>query len=149
MKQSRQDIETTFLMRLFQKVKRCVSILQSCLLGVLWPDAVKEKIITQVYDAFDIFLWGSLTDIYDSPMMIKATPRLISEIKADERFDQAQLAKINPDNRQASSDIKEAYMSARFGKGVSSDAIATVIQKEAYIKEYLNKQNISVSTGIS
>jgi len=108
----------------------------------VWPDAVAEAIKTQVYDAFDIYLIGSYTDIYDCPFIIKAVPKLISEIKANENFDEDQLRKISPDNRHASSEIKEAYMASRFGKEGKTDAAATLILKEAYIKEYLNSNNM-------
>jgi len=109
----------------------------------VWPDAVEEAIKSQVYDAFDIYLMGNLTDIYDSPFIIKAVPKLISEIKANENFDEDQLRKISPDNRHASSDIKEAYMGARYGRESKSDSAATLILKEAYIKEYLNSENMA------
>jgi len=108
----------------------------------IWPDAVDEAIKTQVYDAFDIFLLGNLTSIYDSPFMIKGIPQQISRIKANENFDEEQVRKINPDNRFASSEIKEAYMNSRFSKIGNQDAAATVILKEAYIKEYLNSYNM-------
>jgi len=109
----------------------------------VWPDVVEEKIKSQVYDAFDIYLIGSLTSIYDSPFIIKAVPKLISQIKANENFDEDQLRKVNPDNKYASSEIKEAYMSSRFGKETRQDSAATLIQKEAYIKEYLNRDNMA------
>ena len=108
----------------------------------VWPDAVKEKVVTQVYDAFDIFLMGNLTEISDCPFVIKSVPRLVSQIKADESFDQDQVEKINPDNRMASSDIKEAYATARFSREHVTDASVTVIQDEAFIKEYINDDNL-------
>ena len=109
----------------------------------VWPDAVQETIRTQVYDAFDIYLIGSLTEVSDSPFVIKTQPRLIAEIKADERFDSEKLIQINPDNRHASSDIKEAYMKARHGGVGNPEEAATLIEKEAFIKEYLNDENMS------
>ena len=108
----------------------------------IWPDAVDEMIRTQVYDAFDIYLDGTLTDPQDSPFLGKGVPKLISQIKADERFDKEQLAKISPDNKQASSEIKEAYMNSRFGKESNPDSAATLILKEVYLKEYLNSANM-------
>lgn len=120
-------------------------ILLSCKHGIsymqIWPDAVDEKIRTQVYDAFDVYVMGDLTDLQDSPFVVKAIPQLISEIKANENFDEEQLKKINPDNRHASSEIKESYMHARYGREFKSDQTATLILKEAYIKEYLNDDN--------
>jgi len=113
----------------------------------VWPDAVEEAIKMQVYDAFDIFLIGNLTEIYDSPFIIKGIPQLISTIKANENFDEDQVRQISPDNRYASSEIKEAYESARFNKMGTQDSAATVILKEAYIKEHLNKNNIERIRG--
>lgn len=110
----------------------------------VWPDAIEEKIRTQVFDAFDILIDGSLTDPYDSPAIIKITPQLISQIKANENFDEEQLAKITPDNRFASSEIKEAYMSSRYNKSAISDHAATLLLKEAFIKEYLNEDNMPI-----
>ena len=107
----------------------------------IWPDAVEEKIRTQVYDAFDIYLDGKYTDIQDCPVLIKGIPKLISEIKANELFDETQRMKINADNKLASSDIKEAYLRSRFGSERATEATATVLLKEAFIKEYVNKNN--------
>src|SRR3990167_4630985 len=107
----------------------------------IWPDAVQEKIRTQVRDAFDVFTLGQYTELEDVPFLIEATPRIIAEIKADERFDKDQVEKIHPDNRHASSEIKEAYMITRYGGRPSSDQVATLIQKEAFIKEYFNAEN--------
>jgi hypothetical protein len=107
----------------------------------IWADPVKEKIRTKVYDAFDIYVKGDLTDIYDSPMIVKAIPMLISEIKANEYFDEEALEKISPDNRLANSEVKQAYLQAKYSFGQQSDQVATLIEKEAYIKEYLNDEN--------
>jgi hypothetical protein len=107
----------------------------------VWPDAVDESIKTRVYDAFDIHLLGDLTEIEDCPYVIKAIPMFASQIKANEMFDKEQRDKITPDNRQASSEIKEAYMLARYGREFKTDETATLILKEAYIKEFLNKDN--------
>mgnify|MGYP001585301495 CR=1 FL=1 len=109
----------------------------------IWPDAIKEKIITQVYDAFDIYLDGTLTEIYDSPYIIKAVPQFISQIKANEMFDKVQLEKINPDNRQASSDIKQAYLNAKYYQMGEIERAAKIILKEAFLKEYLNSANMA------
>lgn len=109
----------------------------------VWPDAVKEAIKTQVYDAFDIYLDGTLTEIYDSPYIIKAIPQFIAQIKANEMFDKTQLEKINPDNRQASSDIKQAYLNAKYYQMGEVERAAKIILKEAFLKEYLNNVNMA------
>ena len=107
----------------------------------VWPDDVSEKIETEVYDAFDIYVMGNLTDVYKSPFMGKGVPKLISQIKADERFDENARSQISPDNKMASSEIKEAYMKARYGGEVANDNSSTLILKEFYVKEYLNEYN--------
>ena len=107
----------------------------------IWPDAVKEKIKTQVYDAFDIYLKGDLNSIYDSPFIIKGIPKTVAEIKANELFNKEALAKITPDNRLASSEIKEAYLKAKQGMHPNPDVVATLVLKEYFLKEYLGSEN--------
>lgn len=107
----------------------------------VWPDAVDEKIRTQVYDAFDIYTVGTMTEVSDLPYIIKGIPKIISEIKANESFDPVQLEKISPDNKHASSEIKDAYMRTRYGRDYETDQTATLIQKETFIKEYLCADN--------
>jgi len=69
-------------------------------------------LIVQLF-AFDIYLDGTLTEIYDSPSIVKAKPWLIAKIKANEEFDEAAVEAISPDNKYASSEVKQAYMNAR------------------------------------
>lgn len=130
-----QEMVDKLTLMIILAAKHSVSYLQ------VWPDAVDEKIRTQVYDAFDIYLNGTLNSIYDSPAIIKAVPMLISRIKANEIFDETQRNAINPDNRFASSEVKQAYMQSKYSAGMIQDSQATVILKEAFIKEYLNDDN--------
>lgn len=109
----------------------------------VWVDANTEEIRSQVYDAFDIYVLGNYTSLYNCPFIIKATPLSIAQIKANPNFDKDQLEKISPDNRMASSEIKEAYMAARFGRAVNTEQEATLLLKEAFIKEYLNEDNMA------
>lgn len=131
----KQEIQEKLALMVILAAKHGVSFMQ------VWPDAVREEIRTQVYDAFDIYLVGSLTDISDSPYIIKGQPRTIAEIKADERFDPSKVEEITPDNRHASSEIKESYMKARYGGVSHPEAVATVMEKEYFIKEFLNSEN--------
>jgi hypothetical protein len=109
----------------------------------IWPDPVKEDIKFRVFDAFDIYVDPSVSDIYDSPFLVKATPQTIEEIKANENFDEEAIAKIRADNKYAPSEIKEAYMMARFGMRRNDDKTATVILKEGFVREYVNQDNIA------
>lgn len=109
----------------------------------IWPDPIEEQIRTTVRDFFDVYVMGSLTETKDSPFMGEGVPRSIAEIKADERFDPEQLKQISPDNKQASSDIKDAYMRANYGgEFTNAEYTSTLIQKEFFIKEYLNDENV-------
>lgn len=130
-----QEMNDKLTLMAILAAKHSISYLQ------VWPDAVREAIRTQVYDAFDIYLNGTLNEIYDSPAIIKAVPMLISEIKANEIYDEEQRMKINPDNRFASSEVKQAYMQSRHSAGMIQDSQATVILKESFIKEYVNEHN--------
>jgi len=131
----KQEVSENIALMIMLAAKHGISYMQ------IWPDAVKEAIRTQVYDAFDILVKGDVQELDDSPFLIKAHPKTISEIKANELFDKTQLAKLSPDNKLASSEIKEAYLRAKQGIPNNPDLVATVIQKEAFIKEYLNDEN--------
>lgn len=134
-----QELVDKLVQMVILAAKNSISYLQ------VWPDEYKQKIQSKVYDAFDIYLQGSLTDIYDSPTIIKCVPMLINQIKNDDHFDEEQRGKLNADNKYASSEIKEAYMRARFGfNTAANDSAATVLFKEAYVKEYLDQNNLQV-----
>jgi len=104
----------------------------------IWPDAVKEDIRFSVYDAFDVYCKGNGNEIYESPAIIKVVPTPIEEIKANEDYDPMAVAKINPDNKYAASEIKEAYMMSRFGMNRDT---GTLLLKEAFFKEYVSNEN--------
>ena len=108
----------------------------------IWSDG-KERIRTVVRDAFDLYLTGSVSDIEDSPFVIEAHPKLIAQIKSNPAFKQEDLDQISPDNKYASSEVKEAYMRSKYGNQMASDDVATLIQKEAFIKEYVNRDNMA------
>jgi hypothetical protein len=145
-KRSGHWIEESFVAQEINTVKLPEMIVLAMKHRVSWiqiyPDYVEEKIRTQVYDNFDLYYIGNLNDIEDSPFVIKACPKLISEIKSNEFFDPDQLQEIAPDNKYASSEIKAAYLRSTMGSGTPSDNAATLILKEAYIKEYLDEMNM-------
>ena len=131
-----QDLLQKLTHMIILAAKHGVSFIQ------VWPDAIHEELNTMVLDAFDVYTLGYINELEDEPFVIKARPRLISEIKADERFELEQVLKINPDNKYASSDIKDAYARARYGGFGNPDSAATVIEKEAFIKEYISDSNM-------
>lgn len=109
----------------------------------LWPNTEEETIELYVCDAFEIYLYGQLTSIYDSPMIVKVYPHEVDELKEDEYYDEEQRGKLTADNKYASSEIKEAYMRTRFGQGVQKNSYPTILLKEAFIKERINDDNKS------
>jgi hypothetical protein len=134
-----EDLREKLIQMVLLTLKHGVSFIQ------VWPDAVEEKIQTTVYDAFDIYLSANHDSIYDSPFIGKAIPRSIREIKANENFDKGQLEMISPDNKYASDEIKEAYLHSKYGAmNQPSDANATLILKEWFIKETLNEVNMAL-----
>lgn len=108
----------------------------------IWPDEHEEKINTSVRDAFDIYLLGNYSSIYETPFCIEAAPQLIAQIKSNPYFDPDQLKQINPDNRKASSEIKEAYLNARYGRDTTADQSATLILNDAFVSEYVTRSNV-------
>lgn len=135
---ARQDLKDKLVQATILCLKHGISYLQ------IWPDAVKEEIRTNVYDAFDIYVSANYDSIYDSPFIIKAIPRTIREIQANENFDPDQVLLLSPDNKYASDEIKEAYLSTKYGKmGQGGEGVATIILKEAFIKETLSKENLA------
>lgn len=129
------DISNKITLMMLLAAKQGVSFMK------IYPDTKEEGIKCCVCDAFDIYLEGDRQDIYDSPFITFTQKELISKIKANEDFDVTQRMSISPDNKYASSEIKEAYMQARYGAKLNSDYIATLIQKETYLKEYVTEYN--------
>lgn len=130
-----QHLKEKLIHMVILAAKHGVSFLQ------VWADGVEEKIKTEVYDAFDIYLDGSMNSIYDCPMIIKTTKKTIDELQANEQFDEDKTAMLTPDNKYASSEIKDAYMKSKFGTGDGNSVAPSVILKEAFIKEYVNEEN--------
>ncbi len=108
----------------------------------IWPDRNKEIINQEMVDAFDINILGYMTDWDKLPFLIESHEKRISEIKANPMFEEEQLMKISPENKYASSEIKEAYMRSRYGLGTPNDYTASLILKEAHIDEYINDDNL-------
>jgi len=108
----------------------------------VWPDHVQEKIRTQVFDAFDIKVLGMYSEVEDLPFIVKSTPQLMAVVRANEYFDEEAKMRLLPDNKVASSSLKEAYQLRRFGKEQNNQNSATVMIHEAFIKEYINSDNL-------
>ncbi len=133
---SEQEIDDKVALMILLAEKMSVSYME------VWPDAEKQKLNSEVYDAFEICLLGNKKEIYDSPFLIKIVPKEISDLKANPQFDQEVLDGITPDNKYASSEVKNAYLVSKFGGTNTSDASATLLLREAYIPEHLDEHNM-------
>lgn len=116
--------------------KQGVSFIQA------YPDTNKQKIKISNYDAFDIVLPGEITDVQDSPFIIKACPQYMRWIWNHPYFSE-QKYKVQPDNLKAASQIKNHYLKHKYGNVTNPKETDTAIVKEAYIKVYVDKSILS------
>ncbi len=118
-------------------MKNSVSWLQ------VYSDTDKQEIITEVYDAFDVICFGDKRSAKELPFLTKTCSIEVDEAKNDPRFDPAMTSKLTPDNRYATSEIKDAYMRTRFGSKTpgADNEKGTLILKETFMKEILSEDN--------
>ncbi len=131
----KQELDIKMIDALLKAMKNSVSWVQ------IYSDTDKQEIITDVYDAFDVVCFGEMSDENKLPFITKACPRDFEEVRNDKRFSEVARARLTPDNRYATSEIKNAYMRARFGSKRETDGQNTVIQKETFMKEVLTNDN--------
>lgn len=104
-------------------------------------DPKTQKIITEVLDAFDVVLYGDRRELKSLPFITKVKSMDFKEVINNPMFDEKMRAKLTPDNRYATSEIKEAYMRARYGSKLGNKEQSSLLVKESFIKEYLNDEN--------
>ena len=88
-------------------MKMSISYLQ------ITSDPKTQKIITEVFDAFDVVHDGDKRELKDLSIITKIKATDFNEVKNNPIFDPEMTAKLTPDNRYATSEIKEAYMTAK------------------------------------
>lgn len=115
--------------------KGAVSYLQ------VYTDPVTKKICYEVNDSFDIILYGDRRSLGECPYVCKARSYPIDEVRNNPIFDPVMVEKLQPDNKYATSEIKDAYMRGRFGTKMGEKEQATIIVKEMYMKEVLTDDN--------
>lgn len=116
-------------------MKNSVSFMQ------VYSDTEKQEIIIKVLDAFDVICFGDRRNIDDLPFITKAQPQDIREAQTNPLFDPAMAAQLTPDNKYATSEIKDAYMRSRYGAKLSDKEQSTIIIKETFLKEFLSEKN--------
>lgn len=142
--QDEQELFTKMIDMILLAAKNSVSYLQ------VYSDTKKQKIITEVFDAFDIICVGDKRELEDVPFITKVKSMALEEIRTSPLFDEEKTAKLTPDNKYATSEIKDAYMRSRFGSKTSQDAKeSTLIVKETFIKEYLSDKNWEQASKLS
>ena len=107
----------------------------------VYTDPHTKRVCGDVNDAFDIIMYGDRRELDDLPFITKAMPWDFNEVLSSELFDEEKKKDLSPDNLYATSEIKEAYMRARYGSKLNAQNINTVIVRESFIKEYLSDDN--------
>lgn len=107
----------------------------------VYPDYRREKIKYCTRDAFDLFLIGSYKKLEEVPFIVEAYPASINEILVNDNFDETARKALLPDNKYASSEVKESYMRSRFGSNLGGEDNPTVILNEAWVKVYISEKN--------
>lgn len=121
---------------LLLSAKQGVSFIQ------VYPDTQSQKLKVANYDAFDIVLPGEITDVNDSPFLIKACPQYMRWIWNHPYFGEEKY-KVQPDNLKAASKIKDHYLKNKYGNVTNPKETDTAIVKEAYIKVYVDGKILS------
>lgn len=130
-----QELNTKMLDLILLAAKNSVSWLQ------VYSDTDKEKIITTVYDAFDVICYGDLREPDELPFMTKSCPMDLAQAMTDDRFDPKAVARLAPDNKYATSPIKNAYMTTRYGQKDADPKKGTLMINETFMRDYLTDDN--------
>lgn len=115
--------------------KQSISYLQ------VYSDPQTREIKFDVFDAFDIITEGDKRSLKDVPFITKTKSTTIDAIQTNPMYKPDMIKKLQPDNKYATSEIKDAYMRARFGSKTGEKQYASVIEKETFIKERLSDEN--------
>lgn len=100
-----------------------------------------KRVCAEVSDAFDIIMYGDRREIDELPFMTKTQSMDFNQLMSNPDFDEECLKEISPDNRYATSELKEAYMRARYGSKLNAQNLNTVMVRETYMKEWLSDDN--------
>lgn len=130
-----QELDIKTISVLLKAAKNSIAYVQ------IYSDTQKQKICSEVFDAFDLVLDGDKEDLEQCPLIDKSRSRQLTEILSDPMYEKAQLNKLSPDNRYATSEIKQAYMSARYGAKSDDPKQGSIMEHETFKKEYLSDDN--------
>ena len=116
-------------------LKNGISFLQ------VYTDPHTGRVSGEVLDAFDIIMFGDKRELSELPFMTKASSVDFNEALSDPRFDEKNTALLTADNLYATSEVKQAYMQARYGSKLNSLGINSIVLRETHMKEYLSDDN--------
>ncbi len=133
--EEQQDLPIKLIDALLLAAKNSVSWIQ------VYSDPDKQRICTEVFDAFDVIVFGDRRETKDLPFMTKVKAMDFKEVMANPMFDEKMREGLTPDNKYATSEIKDAYMRARFGSKLTTKDQATILVKESFLKEVLSEDN--------
>lgn len=131
-----QELPVKMIDGLLLSAKNCVAYVQ------ITSNPKTQEIITEIFDAFDVILDGSRRELKDVPFITKIKDTNFIEVINNPMFDADKRAKLSPDNRYATSEVKEAYMRSRYGTKSGDKEQATILVKETFIKEILTEDNM-------
>ena len=113
--------------------------------GISWmkvyTDPKTKHIASSIHDAFDVICYGDEREVDDLPFMTLAQPWDFNEVLSSPIFDEEMLMQLTPDNKYATSEIKEAYMRSRYGTKLNAIGLNTIVVRETFMKEYLSDEN--------
>lgn len=133
--EEQQDLPIKLVDALLLAAKNSISWIQ------VYSDPQKQKLCTEVFDAFDVVVFGDRRETKDLPFMTKIKPMDFKEVMSNPMFDKNMLKSLTPDNKYATSEIKDAYMTARYGAKLTTKDQSTILVKETFIKEVLSEEN--------
>ena len=129
------QLELKLMDMILLSAKHGISFLQ------VYTDPITKRVTADVHDAFDIIMYGDRRELDDLPFITKAEPWDFNEVMSSELFDEERKREISPDNLYATSEIKEAYMRAKYGSKLNAQNLNTIIVRESFMKEYLSDDN--------
>ena len=129
------DLSLKIIDMMIIAAKQSISYLQ------VYSDPVTKQIKFDVFDAFDVITEGDKRSLKDVPFITKTKSTTIDAIQSNPMYKPEMIKKLQPDNKYATSEIKDAYMRARFGSKTGEKQYASVIEKETFIKERLSDEN--------
>lgn len=129
------DLEISLMDMILLTAKNGISYIK------IFTDPRTKRVAKSIHDAFDVICYGDAREIDDLPFITLTEPMDFNAVLSDERFDEERLRELSPDNLYATSEIKEAYMRARYGSKLNAQNLNTIIVRESFVKEYLSDDN--------